>query len=74
MELRLTLFEKMSGLRRAQIATRWTMRSRTRCREKGHIHRERTKKPDSKLLERHYPRRNINDNISLEKALANSGG
>ena len=32
--LRLTLFEKMSGLRRAQIATRWTMQSGTRlCRE-----------------------------------------
>ena len=31
MELRLTLFEKMSALRRAQIATRWTMRSGTRC-------------------------------------------
>ena len=27
----LTLFEKMSGLRRTQIATRWTMRSGTRC-------------------------------------------
>ena len=31
MELHLTSFEKMSGLRRAQIATRWTMRSGTRC-------------------------------------------
>ena len=31
MELRLTFFEKMIGLRRAQIATRWTMRSGTRC-------------------------------------------
>ena len=27
MELYLTLFEKMSGLRRAQSATQWTMRS-----------------------------------------------
>ena len=26
-----TPFEKMSGLRRAQIATQWTMRSGTRC-------------------------------------------
>ena len=32
------------------------------------------KKTDSKVLERHYPRRNTKDNISLEKALANSGG
>ena len=33
------------------------------------------KKPtDSKVLERHYPRRNAKDNNSLEKALANSGG
>ena len=31
MELGLTLFEKMSGLHRAQIATRWIMRSGTRC-------------------------------------------
>ena len=79
MELRLTLFEKMSGLRRAQIATRWTMRSGTRfskglCRETGHIHREQTKKTDSKVLERHYPRRNTKDNISLENVLTNSGG
>ena len=32
------------------------------------------KQTDSKVLERHYPRRNTKDNISLEKALANSGG
>ena len=32
------------------------------------------KKTDSKVLERHYPRRNTKDNISLEKAFANSGG
>ena len=31
MELSLNLFEKMSGLRRAQIATRWTMQSGTCC-------------------------------------------
>ena len=43
------------------------------CQETGQIHRERTKKTDSKVLERHYPRRNTKDNIGLEKALANSG-
>ena len=32
------------------------------------------KKTDSKVLERRYPRRSTKDNISLEKALANSGG
>ena len=32
------------------------------------------KKTDSKVLERHYPRRNTKDNISLGKALVNSGG
>ena len=44
------------------------------CRETGQIHREQNKKTDSKVLERHYPQRNTKDNISLEKALANSGG
>ena len=32
------------------------------------------KKTDLKVLERHYPWRNTKNNISLEKALANSGG
>ena len=43
------------------------------CRETGQIHRERTKKTDSKVLVRHYPRRNTKHNISLENALGNSG-
>ena len=74
MELRLTLFEKMSGLRKAQIATRWTMRSGTRlCRETGQIHRERTKKTDRKCW-KDITLGEIQKTISLEKALANSGG
>ena len=44
------------------------------CLETGQIHREQTKITDSKVLERHYPRRNTKNNISLENALANSGG
>ena len=78
MELGLTLFENMSGLRRAQIATLWTMRSGTHCLKRfmpgNRTNSQRTKKTDSKVLERQYPRRNTKDNISLEKALANSGG
>ena len=42
------------------------------CRETGQIHRERTKQKRFESVGK--TRRNTKDNISLEKALANSGG